>query len=243
MSRRGEDCYFGTDVWTGAVRMIVPNLFAAEGYCNYNGKFQVRTITDMGVLEEMSKMIIQNNISFRGAVTFESIHKDYVSKKTVRKIKKYLDRGQIEKAGDKVWGYCLTCLRDYIDDNLYFLGEIGELNLNNFERKESRPIVGVCYEVGDKYVINLPDNFLVTLHPDGKLDIDTRPSILKERAKKEMQDISKNPTAKIFTVNREVIGELEKACFEKDSQKKEALVKEITRQIRYSWKRKNKNGN
>ena len=221
------ECYFGVDPWSGAVRMMVPRLFAAEIYNDLSGSAQIRTIIDPDTVNEMSQGILQNNMAYREAVVSDDIHKHYVSSKIVRKVKRYLMAGEMEKARKKVWGYAWARLLDYIEQSDYILEDTDNLFLGRFEKKEMEQVLACCYKVDNRYVFNVPDNLFAVLNPDGLLKVNVQPEFIHGKAKQKFLELKDNPYVKKFTINRGSLDGLEKACFEGDIDLRDDLIKEM----------------
>jgi hypothetical protein len=234
MRQRGKEGYIGTDVWTGAVRMIVPNLFVAEGYNDLNGKFQIGVSVNQKEVNEKSKMIIQNNIAYRRSVEFGSIDELFVSDKVVKKIQRYLDRGQEKKAGEKVWGYCMGRLKEYMDEDFDILEDIGEISLSNFDKRESRLMTGYYCPSGDGHVVNFPNHFLATVYPNGKIDLDDRPRTLKGKAREKLSEMLEDPETRSFKIYGKTLDRLTGAYFNGNKNLSDQIVKIITNSLNLS---------
>jgi len=226
---RGLECYFGTDVWTGSVRMLAPNLFAAEVYNTPEGIKTIKTITDPDLINEMSQMIIQNNLPYRGAIISDDIHKDYVSKKVVKKIKRYLAAQEIEKAGKKVWGYCWARIMNYMGETEEILESTDNLEVGKWEKREMEPVLAHCYKVNNNYVFNVPDNLFAVLTTDGEIKTDLRPEFIHTGARSHYL-YHKDKTKIIpFTLSRRALDDLETACFEGDKVLRDDMIKDMVK--------------
>lgn len=226
---KGLECYFGTDVWSGSVRMLVPTLFAAEIYNDSKGTATIRTISDSEIVDEMSQMVIQNNLPYREAIMSEDIHKGYVSKKVVKKIKRYLMAGEEEKARKKIWGYSWARLMDYMAETEEILDDNDSLGVGYSERREMTPFMAFGYKVDEQYVFNIPDNLFAILNKGGPLEIVTQPEFLQGEAKRNFLENQDNPGVTKFTVSRRTLDDLEKACFEGDITLRNVLVSDIVK--------------
>jgi len=239
---KGLECYFGTDVWTGSVRMLAPNLFAAEIYNDRMGTATMKTIIDKDLIEEMSQMIIQNNLPYREAIISDDIHKNYISKKVVKKIKRYIMAGEIEKAGKKVWGYCWARLMHYMGETDQLLEATDNLEVGKWEKREMEPVLAHCYKVNNSYVFNVPDNLFAILEPDGELKINTTPEFIRGEAKKNYLRFRDDPRVVPFTLSRRALDDLETACFEGDKALRDDMIKDMVNWAIPLLKRK-ENGN